>query len=195
VTLWVDDYIKEQASKDYRFGDISRRIVQLIRQQQQTLSEEQLADAYLALRYLVSAGIMITPLTSLLPFRGLVALLNFGLQERVSTRVLEVVATAVEVRIQKALDNSSSTAAGCSIHDTTTALGCDEEYDNRENDNERSCGERTYARAIVTSRPAFYNGDHQSETRFEQVRLRRHDTGRSGTTTTTKPSNNETDRQ
>jgi hypothetical protein len=136
VTLWVDDYIKEQASKfvrgpygttttttrggddpttktytqDYRFGDISRRIVQLIRQQQETLSEEQLADVYLALRYLVSAGIMITPLLSLLPFRGVVALLNFGLQERVSTRVLEVVATAVEARIQKALDNSSSSS-------------------------------------------------------------------------------------
>lgn len=108
ITLLADYVIKENAAEfagkgknnaiQYQFGDISKTILFKVQS-----GEYDVIDVFLALRVLLAAGFMINPIASLLPLKGLITLLNFGLKEELSGRVIQVVATEIDQRMKDAL--------------------------------------------------------------------------------------------
>jgi hypothetical protein len=104
LTLWADSVAKEKVAnftgKDepYQFGDVTVAVVQKIRS-----GEYALEDVYLALRVLLSAGISLSPIASVLPLKWLVELINLGLTQEVGSRFLGALSESLDARMKEAL--------------------------------------------------------------------------------------------
>lgn len=103
LTRWADSVAKQKVSnftkkEGYEVGDISREIVRRI-----WAGEIELADAFLALRILVSVGASMTPVASVLPVRWLFELINFGLAQDIGGRLLGVLAVSLDERMKEVL--------------------------------------------------------------------------------------------
>lgn len=110
LTRWIDqqakakvaNFTKAQAQgrneSSYQFGDISREIVRRVQAR-----EYDTKDLFLALRLLLSMGASLTPIATVLPTKYLLDLINFGLAQDVSGRVMEVLATALDQRVKQAI--------------------------------------------------------------------------------------------
>jgi hypothetical protein len=103
LTRWADAIAKEKVAnftgkKDYQIGDMSKEIVRRVRS-----GEYELSDVFLALRVLLATGASLTPITSVLPIRVLLDLVNLGLAQDVTGKLVGVLASNLDERMKQAL--------------------------------------------------------------------------------------------
>jgi hypothetical protein len=112
LTLWADSFAKEKVSNftsksGYEVGDISKEVVRRARS-----GEYSLEDMFLALRILLSAGASLSPIASVLPIKILFELLNFGLAQDITGKLVEVIAVSLDERVKKAVTGDSNYQLG-----------------------------------------------------------------------------------
>jgi hypothetical protein len=88
----------EEGNPTYQFGDVTREVVRRAQ-----AGEYETKDMFLALRVLLSAGVGLTPMMSMLPVRWLLDLVNLGLAQDIGGRLLEIVASALDERMKEAV--------------------------------------------------------------------------------------------
>lgn len=112
LTRWVDQQAKAKVQnytgkEGYEFGDISREVVRRV-----WSGEYELQDVFLALRVLVSAGVSLTPVASALPSPVILELLNLGIMQDISGRVMKELGKSLDERFKLALTGNSQYQLG-----------------------------------------------------------------------------------
>jgi hypothetical protein len=82
----------------YQFGDVTREILRRAQS-----GEYEAKDLFLALRVLLSAGVGLTPMVSMLPVRWVLDLVNLGLAQDLGGRLVEVLASSLDERAKLAI--------------------------------------------------------------------------------------------
>mmetsp|Transcript_2622 Transcript_2622/g.3499 ORF Transcript_2622/g.3499 Transcript_2622/m.3499 type:complete len:368 (-) Transcript_2622:75-1178(-) len=98
----------ETANYNYQMGDISKAVIRRVQSGEYTVD-----DVWLAMRILLSAGLAVfTPVAAALPTKLLLELINLGLAQEVTGRLLSVLANVVDERMKKALTGNDKYAIG-----------------------------------------------------------------------------------
>jgi hypothetical protein len=108
LTRWADQAARQKLynftdKETYEFGDLSREVVRRIQ-----AGEIETKDVFLALKILVTAGVSLTPIVSILPARWLIEIINLGLAQDVAGRLMEVVAQALDGRMKEAITGDAN---------------------------------------------------------------------------------------
>jgi hypothetical protein len=112
LTRWADSVSKEKVSNftsksGYEVGDISKEVLRRAKS-----GEYSLEDMFLALRILLSAGASLTPLASVLPLKVLMELVNVGLAQDITGRLVETLAVSLDERMKEAFTGDSKYQLG-----------------------------------------------------------------------------------
>lgn len=100
-------HVDEDGNPAYQFGDITREVLRKAQ-----AGEYDTRDLFLALRVLLSAGVGLTPMMSMLPVRWLLDLVNLGLAQDLGGRLLEVLASALDERMKLAITGDAKYQLG-----------------------------------------------------------------------------------
>lgn len=100
-------HVDEDGKPAYQFGDITREVLRRAQ-----AGEYDTRDLFLALRVLLSAGVGLTPMMSMLPVRWLLDLVNLGLAQDIGGRLMEVLASALDERMKLAITGDSKYQLG-----------------------------------------------------------------------------------
>jgi hypothetical protein len=93
---------------NYTVGDLSQEVVRRVQSGEYTVQ-----DVWLALRILLTAGFgVLSPVAGILPIRLLLNLVNLGLAQEVSGRLVGALAETLDKRMKEVLTGSSSYALG-----------------------------------------------------------------------------------
>lgn len=101
----TQDYTGKES---YEVGDLSKEVIRRVRS-----GEYAMSDVWLACRILLSAGLgFLTPVATILPLRTLLDLVNIGLAQEVSGRLLEEMAGFLDRRFKEALTGKADYQVG-----------------------------------------------------------------------------------
>jgi hypothetical protein len=112
LTRWADSVSREKVSNftsksGYEVGDISKEVLRRAKSGEYTLE-----DMFLAMRILLSAGASLTPLASVLPLKVLLELVNVGLAQDITGRLVETLAVSLDERMKEAFTGDSKYQLG-----------------------------------------------------------------------------------
>ena len=94
-------------SSTYQFGDITKEIIRRIQSKDYTME-----DLIILMKALVSLGIGLSPISSFLPMKLLIDLLNYSIAEQVSTKVASAISLEIDKRMKKVLTGDESYQVG-----------------------------------------------------------------------------------
>ena len=113
LTAWAIQQVSNTTrnftgKETYEVGDLSKEVLRRVQR-----GEYDIQDVWLACRILLSAGLgCLTPVASVLPLRTLLNLVNVGLAQEVSGRLLEVLAGFLDRRVKHALTGNADYQLG-----------------------------------------------------------------------------------
>lgn len=112
LTLWADKMSKEKVGnftdkEGYEVGDISKEVIRRVR-----AGDYELQDVFLALRILLSAGASLTPVAGVLPVKVLLELVNLGLAQDLTGRLVGVLAGSLDERVKEAITGDANYQLG-----------------------------------------------------------------------------------
>ena len=99
ISRWLDKKAKERVSKftnkeNYKFGDMSKEVIRRLRNGEYTKD-----DLWLFLKIVATIGINMQPVTSVLPLKVLIDLLNYTMEASIAQSVGEKVVSAITTEI------------------------------------------------------------------------------------------------
>jgi hypothetical protein len=100
-------HVDKDRKPAYQFGDITREVLRRAQ-----AGEYDTSDLFLALRVLLSAGVGLTPMMSMIPVRWLLDLVNLGLAQDIGGRLMEVLASALDERMKIAITGDAKYQLG-----------------------------------------------------------------------------------
>jgi len=114
LSRWLDQKGKEKVGNlaakdfsDYQVGDITKEVMRRVRS-----GDYQSHDVFLALRILLSAGASLTPIAGVLPLKLLIELVNLGLAQDLTGRLMEVLAGSLDERVKEAVTGDKNYRLG-----------------------------------------------------------------------------------
>lgn len=116
ISRWLDKKAKEQVSKftkkeNYQFGDMSKEVIRRLKDGEYTRD-----DLWLFLRIVATIGINLQPVTSVLPLKVLMQLLNMTMEasiaQTVGDKVVSALTNEIEGRVKELVTGDSNYELG-----------------------------------------------------------------------------------
>jgi hypothetical protein len=103
LSKWADSQVKLKLTNftgkgEYQIGDVSREIIRRVQ-----TGEYELADIIFLCKVLITFGVGLTPVTSFLPGKLLVEMIQFSIVEETGGRLLNVLSTTLDQRFKETL--------------------------------------------------------------------------------------------